>query len=135
MHEEEGHEIEKPAIAGRKGKVRRNALQPPTEMFRKGIDTVADHALEDLAQKGSTTMKLVETAVTESAVRIRFADDADRLRARSWIECQIQRWDLKHLNGTPVENLASLSFPMVRQVILENAQAVLAAEIERLRAS
>ena len=43
--------------------------------------------------------------------------------------------DLKHLNGTPVENLASLSFPMVRQVILENAQAVLAAEIERLRAS
>jgi hypothetical protein len=81
------------------------------------------------------TMKLVETAVTESAVRIRLADDAERLRAQSWIECQILRSDLKHLNGTPVQDLASLSFPMVRQVILENAQAVLAAEIERLRAS
>jgi hypothetical protein len=80
-------------------------------------------------------MKLVETAVTESAVRIRFADDADRLRAQSWIECQIQRSDLKHLNGTPVQNLESLSFPMVQQVMLENAQAILAAEIERLRAS
>ena len=31
-------------------------------------------------------MKLVETAVTESAVRIRFADD---YVPQSWIECQI----------------------------------------------
>jgi hypothetical protein len=77
-------------------------------------------------------MKLVETAVTESAVRIRFADV---YVPQSWIECQIQRSDLKHLNGTPVQNLESLSFPMVQQVILENAQAILAAEIERLRAS
>ncbi len=79
-------------------------------------------------------MKLIETVVTHTSVRIRLADDADRLKALNWIECQLQRSDLRRLSGTPAANLDALPLPTVRQVILENVRAAIDAEIARLKA-
>jgi hypothetical protein len=79
-------------------------------------------------------MKLIETVITETSVRIRLADDADRLKAQSWIDCQLPRAALQRLSGTPVAALDAWSLPIVRQVILENVRAAVDAEIARLRA-
>lgn len=79
-------------------------------------------------------MKLIETTITDAAVRIRMADDADRLKAQSWIDCQLLRSALKRESGTPAANLDALPLPTVRQVILENARAAIDAEIARLKA-
>lgn len=79
-------------------------------------------------------MKLVETAITETSVRMRIADDADRLKAQSWIECQLQRSALKRGSGTPAVGLDGWPLPTVRQVILENVRDAIDAEIARLRA-
>jgi len=77
-------------------------------------------------------VKLVETVMTETVVRIRLADDADRLKAQSWVECQLQRSALKRLSGTSATNLDALPLPIVRQVVLENVRAAIDAEIARL---
>ena len=79
-------------------------------------------------------MKLVETVVTDTAVRIRLADDSDRLKAQSWIDCQLQRAGLVRRSGTPATNLDDLPLPIVRRVILENVRAAIDAEIDRLKA-
>jgi hypothetical protein len=77
-------------------------------------------------------MKLIETVVTETAVRIRIADDADRLKAQSWIDCQLLRSGLKRQSGTPAADLDGWHLPTVRRVILENVRAAIDAEIGRL---
>lgn len=79
-------------------------------------------------------MKIVETILTDASVRVRIADDADCLKAQSWIDCQLARSGLRRLSGTPVANLDDLALPIVRQVILENARAAIDAEIARLKA-
>jgi hypothetical protein len=79
-------------------------------------------------------MKLVETEITDTSVRFRLADDSDRVKAQSWIECQLPRSVLKRLSGSPAAGLDGWSLPIVRQVILENARAAIDAEIARLQA-
>jgi hypothetical protein len=78
-------------------------------------------------------MKLIETVITETSVRVRLAMDANQpLTDQNWIECQLLRSGLKRLSGTPAANLDALPLPTVRQVILENARAAIDAEIARL---
>lgn len=79
-------------------------------------------------------MKLIETTVTDTAVRIRLADDSDHSKAHAWIDCQLPRSTLKRQSGTPAADLDGWHLPIVRQVILENVRAAIDAEIERLRA-
>jgi hypothetical protein len=78
-------------------------------------------------------MKLTETAITETSVRVRIADDADPLKAQAWIDCQLPRSALKRESGTLAAGLDGWHLSIVRRVILENARAAIDAEIERLK--
>jgi hypothetical protein len=78
-------------------------------------------------------MQVVETTVTSAAIRVRLADDPDPAKRSEWILLRLQRSKLKRGSGEPAANLDVLGFPLIQKIALENAQAALAVEIERLR--
>ena len=78
-------------------------------------------------------MQLIETTVTDRAIRVRLADCGDPAKATEWIDCQLQLSGLKRASGTQAQNLGILDLRVVQQVALENARDALVAEIARLQ--
>jgi hypothetical protein len=78
-------------------------------------------------------MNVIKTEVTENHVHLRLADQTDPAQATSWIDCRLPRSALIRGSGTPVDNIDELELPIIRQVILENAQLAIAAEIAQMK--
>ncbi|HEY7084266.1 MAG TPA: hypothetical protein VH519_05565 [Hyphomicrobiaceae bacterium] len=78
-------------------------------------------------------MKLVETVIADTFVRIRLADDEDPLKAQSWIECRLPKAALVRASRTPVVGFDRLALPAARQSVLETMRAAIDDEIARLR--
>jgi len=68
-------------------------------------------------------MKLIETTLSGKMVRMRFANDADPLKASEWIEFQV--------SADKTEDHWRL--PAIQREALERAREVLADEIQDVR--
>jgi hypothetical protein len=79
-------------------------------------------------------MKLVETTVTATSVRMRFADDMDPAKATIWIDFQVPLSELRH----PTNEQKSLGDPElqflaeVRLAALRFVRGTIAGETQRL---
>jgi hypothetical protein len=78
-------------------------------------------------------MKLVETKVAESTVRVRFADHVDPLKAANWIDMQLPLAELRDPYGEGDLGDPELRYlAEVRLAALRSARDVIGAEIQRL---
>jgi hypothetical protein len=77
-------------------------------------------------------MKLLETVVTETAVGMRYADNADPAKAKHWIDCQVPLSELKKPSGMPLGDPERHYLVTVREVGLRYVRDVFEAEIARL---
>lgn len=78
-------------------------------------------------------MKIVDTQLTETFVRLRLADESDPAAAQFWIDVRVPHDALIQASGTPVQSYADWPLHQVRRAILETAQGAIAEEIRRLR--
>jgi len=79
-------------------------------------------------------MKLIETTVSGSALRMRYADDADATKASEWVDFQVR---LSHMEREPGKTIADpelLFLAELRRAALEHVQSAIGAEIRRLQA-
>jgi hypothetical protein len=80
-------------------------------------------------------MKLIETIVTTTSVRMRYADNADAAKASQWVDFQVPLADLKHpenqLEMNP-EKLESQLLAEIHQAALRCARDALNNEMRRL---
>lgn len=77
-------------------------------------------------------MKLVETSVTETAVRMRFADTPDAAKAKAWVDFQVPMAELTVLSGSPLGDPNTRRFSLVRLAALRHARSVIAQEMKAL---
>jgi hypothetical protein len=78
-------------------------------------------------------MKLIETIVSETSVRMRYADDADPAKATQWIDFQVPLSDLKSPDQhNPLGDIESRFLAELRLVALRHAREVIGAETQRL---
>ena len=78
-------------------------------------------------------MKLIETSVSETSIRLRYADETDPAKAAEWIDMQFALSSLpdRNLNTeqpTELQYLAEL-----QRAVLDRLQAILNSEIQRHR--
>jgi hypothetical protein len=79
-------------------------------------------------------MKLIETTILETTVRMRYADNADPAKATQWVDFQVSLSDLRNPSG---QDLA-LGDPEVcfvaevRRSALRHVRDVIGAETQRL---
>jgi hypothetical protein len=79
-------------------------------------------------------MKLIETTVLETTIRMRYADDADPAKATQWIDFQVNLADLV-LPDAPDQKLGDLEshyLAVIRQAALRYARDTIGAETQRL---
>jgi hypothetical protein len=76
-------------------------------------------------------MKLIETAITETAVYMRYADDADPEKAEQWIDFQVPLEKLE-LVDRPLGDPELQFLAEVRQPALRYVRETVAAETQRL---
>jgi hypothetical protein len=74
----------------------------------------------------------VETTVSATAIRVRYADHADASKATEWIDVQVKLSDLKLLSGTKITNPDTHPLAGLRLTALLHAREVANAEIQRL---
>jgi hypothetical protein len=79
-------------------------------------------------------MKLIETTVSETTVRMQYADNADPEKATQWIDLQFRMADLKHGSGTPLPPVAPLKLAAIQAAALTRAQELIGEEMGRLLA-
>ncbi len=77
-------------------------------------------------------MKLVETTVTETTIRLLLADNPDPALTASWIECQLPMASLKLGSGTAIGDPNIRRLALVHQAALHEARNAITAEIRRL---
>jgi hypothetical protein len=77
-------------------------------------------------------MKLIETTVSDTTVRVRFADNADTAKATQWIDLQVPVADLKHGSRTPLPNPETLVLGASQVAVLRFVRDLADAEISRL---
>jgi hypothetical protein len=79
-------------------------------------------------------LKLVETAIRPTVVRLRYADDDDQSRAMEWIDFQFIAASLKHPKTDAVLGDLGPRFLLeIQGAALRRARDVIGAEIQRLR--
>lgn len=80
-------------------------------------------------------MKLTETSVTETAIRMRFADDVDPAKATQWLDFQVPLAGLLHPNNQVELVQPDLQFlGEVRRAALAYARGIIADETQRIAA-
>ena len=79
-------------------------------------------------------MKLIETSVTQTNVRMRYQDTRDPSMPDNWIELQVPLSMLKLPSNTPLGDPESHFLATVREVALRYVRDVFDAEIVRLEA-
>jgi hypothetical protein len=79
-------------------------------------------------------MKLIETTVTETVVRMRYADDDDSAKAKKWIDFQVPLAALSdpRTPGHPLGDTDSRFLASVRLAALCYARDVISEEIQQL---
>jgi len=78
-------------------------------------------------------IKLVETAIRPTTIRLRYADADDPTTATEWIDLQFAADRLKHpKSGDPLGNLAPRYLLEIQAAALHHARDILDAEIQRL---
>ena len=78
-------------------------------------------------------MKLIETTISETTVRMRYADDADPAKATEWVDFQAKNQDLKLPNGTTLTKPEPHPFAALKLAALRHVLGVVDAEIARIR--
>ncbi len=80
-------------------------------------------------------LNLIETTVSEAAIRLRYADAADTEKATSWIDIRVPveslRYDASGGNG-PLGDLDLQFLSEIRLAALRRVRAVVGDEIQRL---
>ncbi len=77
-------------------------------------------------------MKLIATTITETAVRMRFADAEDETRATKWIDFQVPLDGLKLPSDTGLGDPETHFLATVRQAALRYARDIIGDETRRL---
>lgn len=80
------------------------------------------------------TLKIVETTVTEAAVRVRFADDADPAKAIEWLDLRFPVSKLESSKGNSLGDPRKRTLAAIHQAALLFAQDVIDAETEKIAA-
>ena len=80
-------------------------------------------------------MKIVETTISETSIRMRYADSSDPLKATEWIDFQLKLSELKRPSGTKLGEPEPLHLAELRRAALQCVQDLLDNEIRRLRES
>lgn len=76
------------------------------------------------------TLKIVETTVTDEAVRVRIANNADPERASLWVDIQAPISDLTVGHDSPLGNPKIRRLAAIHQAALRYARDAVDAEIE-----
>lgn len=74
-------------------------------------------------------MKLIETCVAETTVRMRFADNADATKASEWIDFQLPTANLKRESDTRISTPALVPLGAIRVAALQHVRDVIDEEI------
>jgi hypothetical protein len=77
-------------------------------------------------------MKLIETTVSETTVRMRYADNADPAKASQWIDFQVPLAELAEGTGarkTHLDRLEARFLGAIQEAALHYMQDVVAKEI------
>jgi hypothetical protein len=78
-------------------------------------------------------MKLIETTILETTVRMRYADNADPAKATQWIEFQVPNSELKEgieaHRQSHLGSLATRKLGAIQEAALAYVQDVVGAEI------
>jgi hypothetical protein len=78
-------------------------------------------------------MKLIETKILETTVRMRYADDADPAKASQWIDFQVPLAELLSPNGrVELGDPESRYLAEIRLVALRYVRDAIGAETQRL---
>jgi len=78
-------------------------------------------------------MKLIETKISETSIRMRYADDADPVKASQWIDFQIPIADLEGPDKqNPLGDIECRYLAELRLVALRNVRDVIGDETRRL---
>ena len=78
-------------------------------------------------------LKLIETTVLETTVRMRYADDVDPAKATQWIDFQVPLAELQSPNGrVELGDPESRYLAEIRLAALRHARDVIGAETQRL---
>jgi hypothetical protein len=77
-------------------------------------------------------MELLETNVTPTTVRMRYADNPDPAKAKVWLDFQVPVADLKRRSETELGDPERRLLAEVRLTALRYARDVIAAETRRL---
>lgn len=82
-------------------------------------------------------MKLIETSVTATSVRMRFADQVDPAKATRWLDFQVPLDGLLHANNQVQLKIDDLDLQLlgeVRRAALLAARGIIGAESRRIEA-
>ena len=77
-------------------------------------------------------MQLIETTISEKAIRVRFADHADAAKATEWFEAQVVPGEYVFGELKLSEGPDRMPLGAIRLAALQRAQAVIADEMKRL---
>lgn len=77
-------------------------------------------------------MKLIQTSLTATTVRMRYADDADAAKAQHWIDFQVPLSELKRLSETPLGDPELRALGEVRLTALRYVRGIVGDETQRL---
>lgn len=80
-------------------------------------------------------MKRVETKISETSIRLRYADNADPMKASEWMDFQFSIADLHRPNtgGTALGHLENRFLEELIGAVLLHAKDAIDAEIRNLR--
>jgi hypothetical protein len=98
--------------------------------------TAGEKARTARQQKGrlAMAMKLVETAIRATTIRLRYANADDPSTATEWIDIQFAADDLKHPStGNSLGDLAPKFLLEIQATVLHRARDEIDGEIQRLR--
>ncbi len=77
-------------------------------------------------------MKLIETTVSETTVRMRYADNADAAKATQWVDIQVPIAGLVRGSGTPLSDPSGLKLSITQATVLHAVQDLIGVEMSRL---
>ncbi|MBJ7542335.1 hypothetical protein [Rhodomicrobium udaipurense] len=77
-------------------------------------------------------MKLIETTITGTSVRMRYADHEDAAKATQWVDFQVPISELHLPSETALGDPEPRSLALVRLAALRYARDVIGSETQRL---
>ena len=77
-------------------------------------------------------MNIVETKISETSVRLRYADNADPAKATQWMDFQFPLGDLLNSEKKPFADLQLEFLVEVQRGVLRQARDLVGAEMKRI---